>query len=199
MNIICVTNRKLCKGDFFEQLKKIASAKPEYIVLREKDLSEEEYKSLALRVLEICRGYGVPLICNTFFKAAEEIGADGIQLPLSVAEGGGYGQFKHFGISVHSKEEAQRAQTLGADYITYGHIFKTDCKKDLAPRGIEALTEVCRAVTIPVYAIGGITPENAGSVINAGASGVCLMSSLMQSDSPEKLIETIIDTATDLY
>jgi thiamine-phosphate pyrophosphorylase len=188
MDIICVTNRGLCKGDFFEQLEKIVSSKPKYIVLREKDLSEDEYKSLALRALEICKGFGVPLICNTFYKVSEEIGADGIQLPLSVAQSGNYSKPHIFGISVHSKDEAIAAQALGCDYITYGHIFQTDCKKGLAPRGIEALSEVCSAVKIPVYAIGGITPDNAESVIRSGASGICLMSSLMLSDSPCSLL-----------
>lgn len=188
MKIISVTSRKLCKADFFTQLEKIAEAKPEYIILREKDLTEEEYASLAEKSLEICRKYNVPLICNTFFEAAKKIGADGIHLPLSLAEKGGYDSFKLFGISTHSVDDALRAQALGADYITYGHIFATNCKKGLAPRGTDALKEVCSAVSIPVYAIGGITPENAQQTINTGAEGICLMSSLMRADNPQELI-----------
>lgn len=190
MEIICVTSRRLCKTDFFTRLEEIAEAKPKYIILREKDLTEEEYSAFAEKALEICKKHSIPLICNTFFYTARKIGADGIHLPLSLAEKGGYDSFKLFGISTHSTDDALKAQKLGADYITYGHIFATDCKKGLAPRGTDALREVCSHVSIPVYAIGGITAENAHLTISAGAKGVCLMSSLMTSDKPQSLINS---------
>ena len=188
MDIICVTDRQLC-GDFIFRLKKIVSAKPKYIILREKDMSEEAYTALAREVLDICRSGGVPLICNTFFAAAGEIGADGIHLPLWLAKKGGCDRFAHMGISVHSLSEAAEAEKLGADYITYGHIFPTDCKRGLAPRGTEALREVCSLVNIPVYAIGGITPQNAARTTEAGAAGICLMSSLMLAEEPGLLFD----------
>ena len=100
-------------------------------------------------------------------------------------------QFREIGVSVHSAEEAAQAEAAGASYVTAGHVFRTDCKKDLAPRGLSFLEEVCRAVRIPVYAIGGITPENAGDCLAAGAAGICLMSSLMQAVEPVKLLEAI--------
>lgn len=190
MDVIAITSRKLC-SDFLCQLEKIAAAKPKYIVLREKDLTEDEYYLLALDVLKICKKYTVPLICNTYFNVAEKIGADGIHLPLSVALSGGCNSPNILGISTHSVDDALKAQSLGADYITYGHIFATDCKKGLAPRGVNKLAEVCSAVNIPVYAIGGITPKNAVSTTNAGAKGVCLMSSLMTDINPIKLINQI--------
>ena len=79
-------------------------------------------------------------------------------------------------------EEAEEAQKLSATYLTAGHIYTTDCKKGLPPRGIDFLKEVCGAVTIPVYAIGGI---HAGTgqiqeVIKCGASGGCIMSEMMR-------------------
>lgn len=83
-------------------------------------------------------------------------------------------------MSVHSVEQAVRAQQLGADFLIAGHIFPTDCKPGLPPRGLEFLGQVCRAVTIPVYAIGGITPENAPLAVKAGAAGVCIMSGAMK-------------------
>ena len=189
MDIVCVTSRKLCVDNFLTQLEKIAAAKPKFIILREKDLTESEYTTLAADALEICRRHNVPLVCNTFFNAAAKIKADGIHLPLSIAEKGGCSKFRLFGISTHSIADAVRAQELGADYITYGHVFATDCKRGLAPRGTDALKAVCSAVDIPVYGIGGITPLNAADVINSGAKGVCLMSSLMQSKAPETLIK----------
>ncbi len=191
MDIICVTQRQLC-SDFLEQINKIAAAKPRFIILREKDLEERAYTHLAEQVQEICQKHKVPLICNSFYRAAREINAEGIHLPLTIAleKRGAYGSFNYFGISVHSTEEAILAQELGANYITYGHIFATDCKKDLPPRGISALKQVCSAVSIPVYAIGGITPQNATQAINAGAKGICLMSSLMKTGEPQRLSDS---------
>ena len=90
--------------------------------------------------------------------------------------------FSAIGASVHSVDEAQRAQVLGATYLTAGHIFTTDCKKGLPPRGLQFLQEVCQSVSIPVYAIGGITldPQKIETVLSCGASRVCIMSGMMQ-------------------
>lgn len=190
MDVICVTNRKLSGRVFLEQLKLTAAAKPKYIILREKDMTEEDYLHLAEKALEICQNSGTKLICNSFLNIAERIGAEGIHLPLSLAEK--YtGKIKPMGISVHSVDDALKAAKLGADYLIYGHIFTTDCKKGLAPRGVKSLEKVCSSVGIPVYAIGGITPENAVLTKTAGATGVCLMSSLMAAENPKEIIEKI--------
>ena len=83
-------------------------------------------------------------------------------------------------VSVHTVEEAINAERLGADGLIAGHIFVTDCKKGLAPRGLDFLKEVCDAVSIPVFAIGGIDEKNSQSVIDSGAFSVCMMSNLMK-------------------
>jgi thiamine-phosphate pyrophosphorylase len=186
-DIICVTQRSLC-DDFLTQIDKIAASNIHHIVLREKDLSESEYESLAREVLKICKRHSMPLYCNTYFAVADRIGADGIHLPLNVALENEYPKQLCLGISTHSVSDALKAQALNADYITYGHVFATDCKKGLAPRGTAALREVCNAVKLPVYAIGGITVQNSDETINVGAAGICLMSSLMKSNNPQKLI-----------
>ena len=83
-------------------------------------------------------------------------------------------------VSVHTVEEARNAEKLGADGLIAGHIFVTDCKKGLAPRGLEFLKEVCAAVSIPVFAIGGIDDSNSDAVRLAGAQGECRMSWYMR-------------------
>ena len=100
-------------------------------------------------------------------------------------------RFSVLGASCHHWCEAQSAQKAGAAYITAGHIFATDCKKGLPPRGLDFLAEVCRSVNVPVYAIGGISAENIDEVRRAGAAGGCIMSGLM-SCPPEK-IKDILD------
>ena len=86
------------------------------------------------------------------------------------------------GSSVHSLEEAEEAFSLGAEYLTAGHIYATDCKKGLPPRGTAFLEEICRAVPVPVYAIGGIRleQEQIEKTLAAGARGVCIMSGAMR-------------------
>ena len=102
-----------------------------------------------------------------------------------------YADKKHFeriGTSCHSVEDALEAQRLGADYITAGHVFVTDCKKGLAPRGLDFLRNVCYSVDIPVYAIGGISPDNIASVRKCGAAGACVMSGFMNCPAPKAYI-----------
>ena len=84
-------------------------------------------------------------------------------------------------IAAEAFKKAIEAQKLGATYISAGHIFATDCKKDLPSRGLEFLKEVCNSVTIPVYAIGGIKLSDVqmDEIIKCGAKGGCIMSGMM--------------------
>ena len=81
--LICVTNRHLVKGDFFLQIQNILKShfKPDMLVLREKDLKEDEYMKLAEEVIKICQGSGTKCILHYFKNAALNLGADGIHLP----------------------------------------------------------------------------------------------------------------------
>lgn len=173
--IICVTNRKLC-GDFLTRIEALYKCGAE-IILREKDLSEAEYEELAKQVIRVCPD----VTLHTYAETAKRLGANKIHLPFSMIEKGT--GFLTSGVSVHSAEEARQAEQMGADYVTAGHIFATDCKKGLAPRGIEFLAKTARTVNIPVYAIGGITPGNIALIKEAGAQGACIMSGFMRCDN----------------
>ncbi len=193
--IFCITNRHLVEGDFLRQLEKIVKAGVSGIILREKDLPEPEYEELAGQVWTICRQYGVSLMLHTFIDAARRLGNRSIHLPYPVfhaMEPEDKAWFETVGVSIHSVWEAENAWQAGASYLSAGHIYATDCKKDLPPRGIPFLSEVCRLVRIPVYAVGGIHPRNAKSCIEAGAEGVCLMSPLMKIKDPEKYLKDFI-------
>lgn len=183
MKVLCITNRHLAVQDYFAQIEQIAKAAPEAVIVREKDLPEAEYEQLAARVMQICRRYQVPCILHTYVQAALRLGADAVHLPLQGLLALSEEEKRRFaliGASTHSIEEAQTAQAAGASYITAGHIYATDCKKGLPPRGISFLKEVCAAVDIPVYALGGINASNAAECIRAGAHGVCVMSACMK-------------------
>ncbi len=160
-DILCVTSRQLCREDFLARLERIAAARPAGIVLREKDLSPAAYRALAGQVLEICRRRGVPCILHAFPDIAEELGADGLHLPLPalrLLSPESRKRFRRLGASCHSAADAREAAALGCTYITAGHVFDTACKAGTPGRGLAFLREVCRAADIPVWAIGGIAP-----------------------------------------
>lgn len=195
--LLAITNRHLCNNEFLEQIQDICTLNAKNkviesvsIVLREKDLSENNYKQLAVNVLKICKKNNTECILHTYYKVAKELNCKKIHLPLHVLKSNPniYKDFDEVGVSIHSVSEAIEAMNLGATYITAGHIFATDCKKDLPPRGLGFLSSVCSSVHIPVYAIGGISPANAEEAINAGAEGVCIMSGLMACKSSKLFI-----------
>ena len=169
-DLIIVTNRKLAGDDFLLRIEEICKCSPHAVILREKDLPEDEYTKLATDVKSICDRYNVTFISNTY------IFGENNHLPLGIFS---RKSGKIVGTSVHSVEDAVKAQELGADYVLAGHVFETDCKKGLPGRGLKFIEDVVSNISIPVYAIGGITPENYKDVIKAGAKGAAIMSSAM--------------------
>lgn len=93
------------------------------------------------------------------------------------------------GCSIHSIKEAMEMERRGADYLLYGHVFESNSKKGLPPRGINELQEIIENVKIPVLAIGGIKPENVGIVLKTGANGIAVMSGIIQADDPLKVVK----------
>ena len=207
-DIICVTNKSICEKNgvlFLEQIKKVAEARPLAIVLREKNLSLEEYRELAGKVSKMCREVeGSRLIIHNFYELILEDETDlanvlsYLHMPLWKLEelynnqSDEYARLREklvgLGASCHSVEDAKLAEKLGCTYIIAGHIYNTDCKKGLEGRGPGFLRDVVESVSIPVYAIGGITPENINDIRDTGASGACIMSSSMTCLSPKDLI-----------
>ena len=193
-DILCVTNRKLCREDFLTRIERIAACHPAGIILREKDLLPEDYQELAASVIGICEQHGVKCILHSFTDVAISLKAGAIHLPLNLLKEMTEEQkscFTDLGASCHSVEDALEAQELGCTYITAGHVFETDCKKGLPGRGLEFLRKVCNAVDIPVYGIGGIDANNIALVRNAGVTGACLMSSLMVTGDVEGLLKSM--------
>lgn len=182
MQLIAVTNRRLCtnRQDFLQRIRILSETLDpgDAILLREKDLSPPQYRVLAEECAAICKQGNPRLILHSFPEAAPPLGLREVHLPLPL--------FKHqkpenlvCSTSVHSVEEGVLAEQLGASFVIAGHIFPTDCKKGVPARGLPFLQSVCAAVSLPVFAIGGITPQVVTAVLEAGAAGVCVMSGLM--------------------
>ena len=198
LNII--SNRKLCENENLEkQIEKIFSAYQRKIILenfeiialtlREKDLYKNEYLKLVEKIYPICQKYRIDLILhqNYDLRLDNKYNIKGLHLSYNTFKSLNKNirkelikKYKKIGVSIHSIDEAKEVEMLGATYIVAGHIFKTDCKKDLEPRGLEFIQELSSALIIPIFAIGGINQENSHLVINNGAFGVCMMSSLMK-------------------
>lgn len=193
-DLLCVTNRQLCQDDFLRRIEEIAKQHPAGIILREKDLTEGEYRLLAEEVHKICTRQGTMLIFHSFIDVAREQQAKAIHLPppllrkMTEAE---KDSFSVIGASCHSADEAMEAEALGCTYLTVGHIFATDCKKGLPGRGLDFLTQVVNSVSLPVYAIGGIGIENIGEIKATGAAGACLMSGLMQCADVANYVQSL--------
>lgn len=179
--VICVTHRLLCPDDFLERLDRIAAQHPYAIVLREKDLSESEYEALARDCLRICQKHAVLLNLNSQIAVARRIGCDGIHLPfhLLLQHKNELDDFSRVGVSLHSPEEAAQLADTPATYVQAGHVFPTDCKAGVPPRGLSFLRAVCQATDLPVFGIGGINAERYPAVLQTGAAGACIMSGLM--------------------
>lgn len=188
-NVIAVTNRTLCSSPFEEQIRRVCSLHPKAVILREKDLTEKEYRNYAKQIKKICDSYQVPCILHTFWQVAIEEGMDSIHLPFPLLQEIGKSEnrkildsFQKIGTSIHSVTEAEQAEQLGVSYLTAGHIYATDCKKGLPPRGTGFLKKVCDTVSVPVYGIGGIHFEEKQweELEQAGAAGGCIMSGMMK-------------------
>ena len=198
LNII--SNRKLCENENLEkQIKKIFSAYEKKIILknfdivaltlREKDLDKNEYLKLIEKIYPICQKYKINLILhqNYDLNLDDKYNIEGIHLSYSIFKSLNQNikaelikKYKRIGVSIHSLDEAKEVESLGASYVVAGHIFETDCKKGLEPRGLKFIKDLSSALSIPIFAIGGIDEKNSLSVINNGAFSICIMSTLMK-------------------
>ena len=195
---ICVTDRTQCEGDFLKRIQKIATGRPDAILLREKDLRLPDILVLAHKCRDICAKEKTNLILHSDREAAEKLEIPFLHLtfPAFRRESGEKSPFIRFGVSVHTLDEAVASEKGGADWLIAGHIFATDSKKGAPPKGLDFLSDICRAVSIPVFAIGGVTPERMGEIAAVGAAGGCALSSFMTACDPAALVARFREAET---
>ena len=177
---IVITNRHLCNGDYYEQIEKVARLRPFALILREKDISDEEYMEMCKKVKEICDKYDVRFIVHQRVDIAKKLGYRNIHISYSLLDSIDYDKFDYISVACHSLEEAIDIDKSYANQIVLGTIFETDCKLGLKGKGTEFVREVSAHTSKPIYAIGGIKESNISEVIKAGAKGGCMMSRFMQ-------------------
>ena len=164
-----------------EKIEQAANAGVDWIQIREKDLSGRELAEMAKRALA-CAKSGSAILINDRVDVASAVGASGVHLgehSLPPEEARRLVSQRCaregfiVGVSAHSLEAAMQGERAGADYVIFGPVFATPSKAGFGqPQGVQRLQEVCKRLTIPVLAIGGITLANAGDCLAAGASGI---------------------------
>jgi thiamine-phosphate diphosphorylase len=203
-----VTQGSLSEGRSTETIVKAAiEGGVDAVQLREKGTSAQHRIELGERLRELTTAAGVDLIVNDRIDIAYAVGADGVHLgqsdpPVSTAREI-LGPEATIGVSVSTVSEARLAAISGADYLGVGAVYGTNSKPDAETAddglGVDQLAKIADAVTLPIVAIGGVTPENASGPIQAGASGVAAISAITAADDPEaatrELREAVVDTA----
>ncbi|MDE0399291.1 MAG: thiamine phosphate synthase [Candidatus Poribacteria bacterium] len=174
------------------------------IQLREKDLGDTELIQLAQPIAELCRNYKAKLFVNTSTRIAREVGAAGVHLPAN-AESVKTIKIQtdenlYVGCSVHSLDAAQKRRTEGADFVTYSPIYRTASKPGYGPAvGVKCLVGVTEVVKIPVFALGGITPDRVDECLAAGAFGVAVMSGVMSPANAGEQARRYLDLFNDSF
>jgi len=188
-----VTNRRLCAPGSLEQKIQLACrAGVRAVQLREKDLSGRDLYRQAQLLRRVTRESGARLFINDRVDIALVCGADGIHCPENgLPPDTARRLFPRglIGASAHSLDAAVRARLSGADFVVFGPVFPTPSKIKLGPpQGLAALAAVTRHVSLPVLAIGGISPDNAFLCLRCGAAGVAVMSAILAASDTAAVI-----------
>lgn len=181
--LYAVTDRHwLGNETLYSQVEKALKGGATFMQLREKNLDEASFLEEAKEIQALCKTYGVPFVVNDNVAIAKAIDADGVHVGQSDMEAGDVraiiGPDKILGVSAQTVEQAKLAEERGADYLGVGAVFPTGSKDDAVEVDHQTLKAICRAVDIPVIAIGGITPENTGDLAESGICGIAVISAI---------------------
>lgn len=194
--LYAVTDRSWLNGrTLYEQVEEALKGGVTFVQLREKNLDDTAFQQEAKEIKELCARFHVPFVINDNVDIAAEIDADGVHVGQSDMEAGDVrkklGPDKIIGVSAQTVEQALRAQAHGADYLGVGAVFPTGSKADAVEVSHDTVREVCRAVDIPVIAIGGITRENVIELKGTGICGIAVISAIFGQQDIEEAARTL--------
>ena len=198
-DLYLVTDRNQTHGrDLLWVLESALDGGVKAIQLREKDLGGGELFSLAEAARELTQRYHAQLLINDRIDVALAVDADGVQLGnASIPTGAArilLGRQKLIGASTHSLGEAEEAERNGADFVLFGPVFFTPSKASYGSlQGLAALEIIVEKISLPVYAIGGIKPENIPETRRSGVQGVALISAVMNAADPKDATKRILN------
>ena len=191
--LLVITDRRQAAGALERMVASVFEGGCRWLSLREKDLSHEQRLALLERLRPLAKAKDACLMVHDDLSAAESL--DGVHLPRhrSVSEARSRLGDRLIGVSAHDLAEAKAAAAAGADYITLSPIFPSDSKPGYGPAlGLNGLSEVSRAVEIPVLALGGVTIETAAGCLGAGAAGLVVMGDIMRANDPKLKISDFV-------
>lgn len=192
-----ITNRHLCSYKrYLEVLEEASFSGVENIILREKDLKNDELKSLYFKIRERVNKE-TKIIINSNYEIFNLVDADGIHIPFDM-----FNKFKDeleykekiIGVSTHSIEEIIEVKKYAVSYLIFSHIYETKCKFDSKPKGISLLKQAqgeLNGSDIKLIALGGILPNNSKETLNY-CDDIAVMSSVMESENVKDTIKIFL-------
>ncbi|MGL5652374.1 MAG: thiamine phosphate synthase [Paraclostridium sp.] len=192
-----ITNRHLCSYKrYLEVLEEASFSGVENIILREKDLKNDELKNLYFKIRERVNKE-TKIIINSNYEVFNLVDADGIHMPFdmfkNLKDKLEYKE-KIIGVSTHNIEEIIEVKKYSVSYLIFSHIYETKCKFNLKPKGIRLLKKVqseLNGCDIKLIALGGILPNNAKETLNY-CDDIAVMSSIMESDNVKDTIKSFL-------
>ncbi|PHD77744.1 thiamine phosphate synthase [Bacillus sp. AFS043905] len=201
LSLYLVTEESIAIEELTKIIAQSVSGGVSIVQLREKNNSSLSFYEKASALKQLLNELSIPLIINDRVDIALAVGADGIHigqddLPLPVVKKM-VPEDMIVGVSVSTLEEALEAERNGADYIGVGSVFPTKTKQDATLMALEDLEEICRGVSIPAVAIGGITADNISALSDSGLSGTAVVSAIMNADNPKTASESLLKIIKD--
>ncbi|MFH0066898.1 thiamine phosphate synthase [Peribacillus sp. NPDC056705] len=201
LSLYLVTEESIALEKLTEIIAESVSGGVSIVQLREKNNSSLSFYKKASALKQLLNELSIPLIINDRVDIALAVAADGIHigqddLPLTVVKQM-VPEDMIVGVSVSTLEEAHEAERNGADYIGVGSVFPTKTKQDATLMAIGDLEEICRSVSIPAVAIGGITADNISALSDSGLSGTAVVSAIMNAESPKGASESLLKIIKD--
>lgn len=192
----------LSEEEFLRRTEEALQGGVTLLQLREKNRTTREYLSLAEKVHELTRRYGVPLLIDDRLDVAMAMDAEGVHLgqsdlPIHIARRI-LGPDKIVGATAKTVPQATEAYEQGADYLGVGAIYPTTTKVKTVLTSTDTLRDICKAVPIPVNAIGGLNKTNIDVLCGIPIAGICVVSAIMKADDPRQAAVDLHDKAKEL-
>ena len=198
LKLYLVTDRGLAGERSIEDIvKEAVEGGVTMVQLREKDIATRDFIALALRLKDVLKPYGVPLIINDRVDVALASGAEGVHIgqsdmPYAIARKL-LGPSKIIGLSVENFEHIEEANSLDVDYIGVSPVFATPTKTDTAePFGLDGLRKAVRMSVHPTVAIGGMNERTAADVMACGTNGIAVVSAIVCAPDPKESSKNLL-------
>lgn len=196
--VYAVTDRHWTgKKNLLQQTEEALEGGTTFVQIREKELNEEDFEAEAKELQHLCKKYNVPFVVNDNVELAIRINADGVHVGQSDMNAQDVrsliGSEKILGVSAQTVEEAILAEKQGADYLGVGAVFPTGSKDDAIEVPHSTLKEICKAVSIPVVAIGGISKNNVHQLKDSGICGIAVISAIYGQEDTKAATKALKD------